>query len=39
MLTAVDQQLCREAGFDLHLTKPIDPTDLKQLLANLAEKR
>ncbi len=28
-----DRQRCREAGFDLALTKPVDPTELIQLLA------
>jgi signal transduction histidine kinase/ActR/RegA family two-component response regulator len=30
-----DQQRCREAGFDLHVTKPVDPTLLQELLAAL----
>lgn len=30
-----DARRCsREAGFDLHLTKPVDPLDLRQLLAD-----
>lgn len=28
-----DQQRARAAGFDLHLTKPVDPNALKRLLA------
>ena len=32
-----DKQLALEAGFDHHLTKPIDPRQLKQLLANERE--
>jgi CheY-like chemotaxis protein len=28
-----DQQRARDAGFDLHLTKPVDPNALKRLLA------
>jgi len=31
----VDRRRAREAGFDLHLTKPVDPEALGQLLANL----
>ncbi len=27
-----DRQRCREAGFDLHLTKPVDPDTLQELL-------
>jgi CheY-like chemotaxis protein len=27
-----DQRLCREAGFDLHLTKPVDFVHLQKLL-------
>ncbi|HEV3263062.1 MAG TPA: ATP-binding protein [Gemmataceae bacterium] len=28
-----DQQRCLEAGFELHLTKPVDPEQLEQVLA------
>jgi CheY-like chemotaxis protein len=28
-----DQARAREAGFDLHLTKPVDPAALEKLLA------
>jgi signal transduction histidine kinase len=31
-----DQQRCREAGFELHLTKPVDPVELQRLLASFA---
>jgi CheY-like chemotaxis protein len=27
-----DKRRCREAGFDLHLTKPVDPTELQRYL-------
>ena len=30
-----DQRRCREAGFDLHMTKPVDPVSLRRLLASL----
>jgi CheY-like chemotaxis protein len=30
--TASDQRRAREAGFDVHLTKPVDPADLERLL-------
>jgi CheY-like chemotaxis protein len=30
---AADQQQCLEAGFDRHLTKPVEPAELRQLLA------
>src|SRR5262249_52374839 len=33
-----DRQRTREAGFDLHLAKPVDPLDLRQVLAELAMK-
>jgi signal transduction histidine kinase/ActR/RegA family two-component response regulator len=28
-----DQQQCRDAGFDRHLTKPVDPEELQRILA------
>jgi CheY-like chemotaxis protein len=31
-----DRQKSREAGFDLHLTKPVDPEELQRLLAGPA---
>ncbi|MGC1676833.1 MAG: response regulator, partial [Candidatus Binataceae bacterium] len=30
-----DRQAANEAGFNLHLTKPVDPSRLKSLLASL----
>jgi CheY-like chemotaxis protein len=30
-----DVQLARDAGFNMHLTKPVDPTRLKNVLAGL----
>jgi CheY-like chemotaxis protein len=33
-----DLRLAREAGFDLHLTKPVDFNDLQQALAALPER-
>jgi CheY-like chemotaxis protein len=30
-----DRRRCREAGFDLHLTKPVDPVELQRLLAGV----
>jgi PAS domain S-box-containing protein len=30
-----DQRRCIKAGFDRHLTKPVDPSDLKELFAHL----
>jgi signal transduction histidine kinase/ActR/RegA family two-component response regulator len=30
-----DQQQCRDAGFDRHLTKPVDPDELQRILAAL----
>jgi CheY-like chemotaxis protein len=30
-----DQRRAHAAGFDLHLTKPVDPDALEQLLSNL----
>jgi CheY-like chemotaxis protein len=32
---ARDRERSREAGFDAHLTKPVDPLALEALLANL----
>ncbi len=29
-----DQRRCREAGFELHMTKPVDPDALQELLAS-----
>jgi CheY-like chemotaxis protein len=29
-----DRERCREAGFDLHLTKPLDVTQLQQILSS-----
>lgn len=34
-----DRQRCREAGFDLHLGKPVDFAELERVLAGSAEKR
>ena len=31
-----DQKAAREAGFDLHLTKPVDPVRLERLIATLS---
>ncbi len=33
-----DQRRAREAGFDLHLTKPVDPALLDQVLATLSAR-
>lgn len=30
-----DRRRCREVGFDLHLTKPVDPTELQRILGAL----
>jgi CheY-like chemotaxis protein len=30
-----DKRRATEAGFDLHLTKPVDPTALERLLSGL----
>jgi CheY-like chemotaxis protein len=32
-----DRRRARESGFDHHLVKPIDPSELNQLLAQLAD--
>jgi CheY-like chemotaxis protein len=32
-----EQRLCREAGFNGHLIKPISPTDISTLLANISQ--
>lgn len=32
-----DQRLCREAGFNAHLIKPVSPTDIVTLLANISQ--
>ena len=34
-----DRQLAREAGFDQHLTKPLDPTALPGVLARVRDRR
>ena len=36
--TEQDRELGRQAGFDLYLTKPIDPRELLRLLAEEAER-
>jgi CheY-like chemotaxis protein len=33
-----DRRRATEAGFDFHLTKPVDPAALNDLLAEIAEK-
>ncbi|MBY0228009.1 MAG: PAS domain S-box protein, partial [Gemmataceae bacterium] len=33
-----DRRRSREAGFDLHLTKPVEPADLERLLASLERR-
>lgn len=33
-----DRQRAREAGFDYHLTKPVDPAALNELLSGLLSK-
>jgi CheY-like chemotaxis protein len=33
-----DRRRAREAGFDLHMTKPIDPTELEHVLASVAAR-
>jgi signal transduction histidine kinase len=33
-----DQQRCLQAGFDRHMTKPVDPTALQQVLASWSMK-
>ena len=30
-----DRRRCREAGFDLHMTKPVDPVELERVLSTL----
>jgi PAS domain S-box-containing protein len=35
---AEDRRRAREAGFDLHMTKPIDPTELERVLASVAAR-
>jgi CheY-like chemotaxis protein len=30
-----DRRRCHEAGFDLHLIKPVDPNIIREMLANL----
>jgi CheY-like chemotaxis protein len=32
-----DRRRSEEAGFDLHLVKPVDPANLERLLANLPQ--
>jgi len=34
-----DKNRCLEAGFRLHLTKPIDPTELERILATVGPTR
>jgi CheY-like chemotaxis protein len=34
-----EQRLCREAGFNGHLIKPISLTDISTLLANISQNR
>jgi CheY-like chemotaxis protein len=34
-----DKNRCLEAGFRLHLTKPIDPTELERILATVSPTR
>ncbi|MDI1484199.1 ATP-binding protein [Polyangium sp. y55x31] len=35
---AEDRRRAREAGFDLHMTKPIDPTELERVLSSVAAR-
>jgi two-component system CheB/CheR fusion protein len=35
---AADRRRCREAGFDCHLLKPVEPSVLQQLLAGRARR-
>jgi CheY-like chemotaxis protein len=34
-----DRKKSKEAGFDYHLTKPVDPTRLQELLTKIAQRR
>jgi CheY-like chemotaxis protein len=34
-----DRRRTREAGFDLHLTKPVEPAVLERLLAGLGAEK
>ena len=34
-----DRKRSQEAGFDMHLVKPVDPIALDQLLTDIAEKK
>jgi CheY-like chemotaxis protein len=34
-----EQRLCREAGFNAHLIKPVSPTAISALLANISQHR
>jgi signal transduction histidine kinase len=33
------RQRCKQSGFDLHLTKPVDPVEIQRILAGLAPVR
>ncbi|MRG98391.1 ATP-binding protein [Polyangium spumosum] len=35
---AEDRRRAREAGFDLHMTKPIDPTELERVLSSVSAR-
>jgi two-component system CheB/CheR fusion protein len=37
--TAADRRRCREAGFDCHLLKPVEPNVLEQLLRGWATRK